>query len=184
MRFCTCVSTKTEIGTLVIKSEGDPGRVGFIRAAAAGQRRSLVGTGDHPVLETDFETFGCNVQNHLALIEPGSCFSGFLAEFIFAADRAICLTVNSKTGPARSRLSGCLKFNFGPLPMANGITRLQTRFLGEPKSVDRAKDMTHQDLDAAVALKAGLVTYAPDDIDWDDEIRLCWRRGGAFLRIR
>ncbi len=64
--------------------------------------------------------------------------------------------------------------------MANGITRLQTRFLGEPKAVERARKLIGRELDAAGALEAGLVTYAPDDIDWEGEIRLLLEERASF----
>ena len=171
---------ETEIGTLVIKSEGDPGRVGSF------ERLLLDNAGHWLVREIilywkrTLKRLDVTSRTTFALIEPGSCFSGFLAEFIFAADRAYMLDGEFENRPGEIAFIRLSEFNFGPLPMANGITRLQTRFLGEPKSVDRAKDMTHQDLDAAVALKAGLVTYAPDDIDWDDEIRLLLEERRSF----
>jgi benzoyl-CoA-dihydrodiol lyase len=171
---------ETEIGTLVIKSEGDPGRVGSF------ERLLLDNAGHWLVREIvlywkrTLKRLDVTSRTTFALIEPGSCFSGFLAELIFAADRAYMLDGEFENRPGEIALIRLSEFNFGSLPMANGITRLQTRFLGEPKSVDRAKEMTHQDLDASAALKAGLVTYAPDDIDWDDEIRLLLEERRSF----
>ncbi|MFQ6005208.1 MAG: benzoyl-CoA-dihydrodiol lyase, partial [Woeseia sp.] len=70
--------------------------------------------------------------------------------------------------------------NFGALRMANGLTRLETRFLDDADSVDNARKLTGHDLDAPAALAAGLVTYAPDDIDWEDEIRLLLEERASF----
>ena len=68
----------------------------------------------------------------------------------------------------------------GPLPMANGRTRLETRFLGEPDSVARAREHLDEHLDAAAALELGLVSFALDDIDWEDEIRLALEERASF----
>ena len=70
--------------------------------------------------------------------------------------------------------------NFGGYPMANGLTRLGSRFLAEPGRVDDLKGRVGQDLDASVADEAGLVTFIPDDIDWDDEVRLAIEERAAF----
>ena len=115
-----------------------------------------------------------------ALIEPGSCFAGFLLEPALAADRSFMLdgVRDSDTAPpAALRLT---EANFGPLPMGNGLTRLETRFLGEPDSVGLAQGLVGKDLDAAAAAAAGLVTTTPDDIDWDDELRLAIEERAGF----
>ena len=101
-----------------------------------------------------------------ALIEPGSCFAGSLLELAFAADRAYML--DDPDRPVSVCLSG---LNKGPLPMGNGLTRLQTRFLGLPDKLAEALELDEA-LESLDALDAGLVTFAPDDIDWDDEIRM------------
>jgi benzoyl-CoA-dihydrodiol lyase len=72
------------------------------------------------------------------------------------------------------------ELNFGSLRMANGLTRLETRFLGDDDGVENASKLIGQDLDAQAAMDAGLVTYAPDDIDWDDEIRLLLEERASF----
>ncbi len=111
-------------------------------------------------------------RSTFALIEPGSCFTGTLLELALAADRAYMLA-GTREGdsrpPATVRLS---EMNFGAYPMANGLTRLASRFLAEPGQVEKLKTLIGQDLDAEAADEAGLVTFAPDDIDWEDEIRL------------
>jgi len=115
-----------------------------------------------------------------ALIEPGSCFAGTLLELALAADRSYMLagTLPDDDRPAPTvRLTGA---NFGAYPMINGLTRLASRFLGEPGRVDDLKGRIGQDLDAAAAAEAGLVTFAPDDIDWEDEVRLALEERAAF----
>jgi benzoyl-CoA-dihydrodiol lyase len=115
-----------------------------------------------------------------ALIEPGSCFAGTLLELALAADRSYMLDgprQGDPQSPASVRLTG---MNFGPYPMVNGLTRLESRFLAEPGRVDDLKGRVGEELDAAAAEGAGLVTFAPDDIDWDDEVRIGMEARAAF----
>ena len=115
-----------------------------------------------------------------ALIEPGSCFTGTLLELALAADRVFMLD-GAREGDGRPaaaiRLTG---MNFGAYPTVNGLTRLQSRFLDEPGRVDDLKGRTGEDLDAAAAAEAGLVTFTPDDIDWEDEVRIAIEERAAF----
>jgi len=76
------------------------------------------------------------------------------------------------------------ELSFGALRMANGLTRLETRFLGDEKSLENARKLVGTDLDAQAALDAGLITYAPDDIDWEDEIRLLLEERASFHQMR
>ena len=119
-------------------------------------------------------------RTSFAFIQPGSCFAGFLAEILFAVDRSYMLDGQFEEGdspPAAIILTGS---NFGPLPMANGLTRLATRFLGEPDSVATARQFIGQDIDSARASDLGLVTFTPDDIDWEDEIRMLLEERASF----
>src|SRR5205085_5535954 len=114
------------------------------------------------------------------LIEPGSCFAGTLAELVFAADRAFMFSgtrQDDNSGPAILSLS---PFNFGPYPMSNGLCRLETRFLGEPDSVKRARERIQEALDAEAGDALGLVTAAYDDVDWDEEVRLVLEERASF----
>lgn len=116
----------------------------------------------------------------LAFVEPGSCFSGFLAEILFAADRTYMLDdqfEGDDRPPPAIKLSGS---NFGAFPMPNGISRLEARFYGEPERLEAARGMIGEALDGAAASGAGLVTYALDDIDWEDEIRLMLEERASF----
>ena len=116
----------------------------------------------------------------VALIEPGSCFAGTLAELVFAADRSYMLEGRrdgDNRPPATIALS---EANFGPYPMSNGITRLTSRFLADGGAVDRAHACIGTMLDAEAAEALGLVTFAPDDIDWDDEIRMFLEERASF----
>ena len=116
----------------------------------------------------------------VALLEPGSCFTGTLLELALAADRSYMLDgarEGDSTPPAAVRLTAA---NFGAYPMPNGLSRLASRFLGEPGRVDDLKGRIGHDLDAAAAAEAGLVTFTPDDIDWDDEVRIALEERAAF----
>ncbi|HEX3343959.1 MAG TPA: 2,3-epoxybenzoyl-CoA dihydrolase [Polyangiaceae bacterium] len=109
-----------------------------------------------------------------ALIEPGSCFAGSLMELALAADRVFML--DHPDEKVEVRLS---PMNAGPLPMGNGLTRLQSRFLREPERVTRALEHPGA-FDTKAAVAAGLVTFAPDDIDWDDEIRIAFEERASL----
>jgi benzoyl-CoA-dihydrodiol lyase len=105
-------------------------------------------------------------KSFFAVVEPGSCFAGNLLELVLAADRSYML--NDPEAKVSLQLS---ELNAGALPMSNGLTRLHSRFLAEP---DKVKEiLSHEDgFETAEAEAAGLVTFAPDELDWDDEIRL------------
>jgi benzoyl-CoA-dihydrodiol lyase len=107
-----------------------------------------------------------------ALVEQGSCFSGFLAEILFAADRTYMLDGQLEGNDAPAPVICLTESSFGPFPMSNGLSRLETRFLGEPESIEGAKRLMGTALDARTTLEAGLVTFIPDDLDWEDEIRI------------
>jgi benzoyl-CoA-dihydrodiol lyase len=116
----------------------------------------------------------------VTLVEPGSCFAGTLAELVFAADRSYML-IGSRQGdnrpPPAIELSA---MNFGPYPMSHGLTRLQSRFQADPADVERARGSIGKALDAEEAEALGLVTFALDDIDWDDEIRVFFEERASF----
>ncbi|MBV8837828.1 MAG: benzoyl-CoA-dihydrodiol lyase, partial [Alphaproteobacteria bacterium] len=117
----------------------------------------------------------------VTLVEPGSCFAGTLAELIFAADRSYML-IGQRQGdnrPPATLILGDANCS-GDLAMSNGWSRLRTRFLGEPDSMDDAQDAIGKPLDAEAAEELGLITAALDDIDWDDEVRLLLEERASF----
>jgi benzoyl-CoA-dihydrodiol lyase len=117
----------------------------------------------------------------VALIEPGSCFAGTLAEIAFAADRSYMLIGNrdGDNRPPAGIMLGDINLS-GTLAMSNGLGRLRTRFLGEPDADAKVRQAIGQVLDAGAAEALGLVTFALDDIDWDDEIRLFLEGRASF----
>jgi benzoyl-CoA-dihydrodiol lyase len=116
----------------------------------------------------------------IALVEPGSCFVGTLLELVLAADRSYMLNgvfQGSNLPPAAVRMT---TMNFGPYPMSNGLTRLGHRFLAEPKRLDEAKARIGGAIEAEDAEALGLVTFIPDDIDWEDEVRIAVEERASF----
>jgi benzoyl-CoA-dihydrodiol lyase len=116
----------------------------------------------------------------IAVIEPGTCFAGTLAELAFAADRQVML-LGSRDGDNRPPAALVLgRANFGRYPMGNGLTRLATRFLGEPESVASAEEKIGTPLEGAAAEELGLVTAAIEPFDWDDELRVMIEERTSF----
>ncbi len=119
-------------------------------------------------------------KSFVALIEPGSCFAGTLAELAFAADRALML-IGTLEGDNRKPAAITLgQANFGFYPMGNGLTRLETRFLGEPETTDTLKGKVGEPIEAKEAAELGLVTMAYEDFDWDDELRILLEERASF----
>jgi len=116
----------------------------------------------------------------IALVEHGSCFAGFLAEILFAADRSYMMEDEFENDDRPEAKLLLTHANFGQYPMSNDISRLQTRFLGEPESVDKAKQSIGSLLNAGTANELGLVTFIYDDIDWFDEIRVFLEERTSF----
>ena len=175
-------TNEPELGTWVLKTAGDPGRV------LACDRLLLENSGDWLVneivhyLKRTLKRLDVTSRSLIALIEPGSCFAGSLLELALAADRCYMLLGvfedgDPDTGPATVTLDG---MNLGPLPMGNGLYRLQTRFLGDDAALAAAAEAAGRPLQADQAEELGLVTFAPDDIDWDDEVRIAVEERASF----
>jgi benzoyl-CoA-dihydrodiol lyase len=181
-----------EIAAIVFKSVGDPQLVldydNFLHANAKHWfAREIVLKWKRVLKRIDLTS-----RSLVTLIEPGSCFAGTLAELVFAADRSYMLAPSlpspasgggvGKGGDNREPPAIILgEANCsGPLPMSNGLSRLATRFLGEPESLQRACAAVGQTLDADKAAELGLITFALDDIDWEDEIRVFLEERASF----
>jgi benzoyl-CoA-dihydrodiol lyase len=162
------------IGTVILKTEGDPEQVLAVdRTLDQHRDHWLVREVIHLVKRT-LKRLDLTSRSLFALIEPGSAFAGTLFELVLAADRSYML--DDPDRPTAVQLSA---MNAGSLTMSNGLTRLQVRFLGAPEKVDAAL-AAKGPFDAPDALDAGLVSFAPDDIDWDDEVRLAIEARAAF----
>jgi benzoyl-CoA-dihydrodiol lyase len=119
-------------------------------------------------------------RSMVALVEHGSCFAGVLAEILWSVDRSYMM-LDEFEGDNRALAAVTLSSaNFGTYPMGNDLTRLQTRFLGTPEAVDAAQEKIGEPLEADEADELGLVTYAFDDIDWEDEVRIFMEERASF----
>jgi benzoyl-CoA-dihydrodiol lyase len=169
-----------ELGVLIFKSQGDVGQALSFDALLEANKGHWLAREVLQYWKRVLKRIDLTSRSLVALIEPGSCFAGTLAEIAFACDRSFMLTgapADDDRPPAVLALS---PLNFGPYPMSNGLTRLATRFLGEPDSVDAAKDETGGALDAEACEHLGLVTAAFDPIDWDDEVRIFLEERSSF----
>jgi len=170
-----------EIGTIFLKTEGNPASVAtydqFLNDNAAHWFVREVNL----LTQRVFKRLDLTSRSLFALIEPGSCFAGFLLELAFAADRSFMLDGEFEDRGNEPPASLILTTsNFGRCRMVNGLTRLEARFLGEPATLEAARGMIGQPLDARTAAEAGLVTAALDDIDWEDEIRMLAEERAGF----
>jgi benzoyl-CoA-dihydrodiol lyase len=163
-----------EIGTIVLRATGDPQAVVDVDAALDANRghwlvREIIGQIRRALKRLDLTS-----RSLFALIEPGNAFAGTLFELALAADRSYMLDHADEANSIR-----LTAMNGGSYPMSTGLSRLAVRFLGEPESVQAALEHDGP-FDAHEALDAGLVSFAPDDIDWDDEVRLAIEERTAF----
>ena len=161
-----------DIGTLVFKSEGDPARVAAHEAALLGNPDFWLAREILLYWKRVLKRVDVTSRSLVALVEPGSCFAGPLAEIVFAADRAMMLEGQfdgDNRPPAELHLTDG---NFATYPMPNGLTRLETRFLGEPEALAAAREKIGEAIEAEDADALGLITFAYDDIDWEDEVRI------------
>ncbi|OLC35001.1 MAG: benzoyl-CoA-dihydrodiol lyase [Candidatus Rokubacteria bacterium 13_1_40CM_4_69_5] len=173
-------TNEEQIGLWVFKTAGSADLVEAYDRLLADQQGDWLAREIRLFLKRTLKRIDVSARSVFALIEPGSCFAGTLLELALAADRSYMLA-GAREGDSRPPTTLRLtEMNFGAYPMANGLTRLSSRFLGEPGRVDDLKGRIAQDLAAAAADEAGLVTVTPDDIDWDDEVRLALEERAAF----
>jgi benzoyl-CoA-dihydrodiol lyase len=168
------------IGLLVFRSVGDPASVLAADSLLEQYQNDWLVREVRLLLKRVFKRVDMMARSLIALIEPGSCFAGTLSEIVFAADRSVMFAGSSQgdnRGPATLHLSA---LNFSAYPMGNGMSRLANRFYGEPESLDIAAGLIGETLDADTAEERGLVTFAYDDTDWDDEVRLILEERASF----
>jgi benzoyl-CoA-dihydrodiol lyase len=155
-----------EIGTIMLRTEGDIEKVRAVDQALADHQSHWLVREIILMIKRTLKRLDLTARSLIAVIEPGSCFAGSLFELALAADRAYMLD-----DPERPNFVALSPLNGGLLPMGNGLTRLQTRFLGKPEIVGELLAET-EPFDPMAALDAGLVSATPDELDWDDEVRL------------
>jgi len=160
-------TNELDLGLWLMKTEGNAEAVAamddFILSNQANWFvREVLG-----MMRRTFARLDVSARSIYAIVEPGSCFAGSLLELAFAADRIFMRHTEEGEG-ATITLS---KMNFGALPMVNHLSRLAARFAGDAAQTDALKSKIGAELSPQEALEAGLVTVAPDDLDWEDELR-------------
>ncbi len=164
----TLRASELDLGLWIVKTTGNPSAVlstdefilnhqdnWFVREVLGMMRRT-------------FARIDVTSRSIYAIVEPGSCFAGTLLELALAADRVYMRDASESETTSFVALS---KMNFGPLPMVNHLSRLAARFYGDESQVKDLREQIGKKLAPPQALDAGLITAAPDDLDWEDEIR-------------
>jgi benzoyl-CoA-dihydrodiol lyase len=169
-----------EIGVLLFKSSGDPALVALYDAFLEAHRNHWLAHEIRHYWKRTLKRIEVTSRTLVALVEPGSCFAGFLAEIVLAADRSYML-IGQFEGDNRPVATITLApGNFGAYPMVNGLTRLATRFLGQPEMEKRVAARQGEPLEAKEAEALGLATFALDDIDWAGELRVFREERASF----
>jgi len=173
-------TNEEEIGLWVLRTTGSADLVEAHDRALLAHEADWLVREIRLYLKRTLKRLDVSSRSIFALIEPGSCFAGTLLELALAADRVFMLE-GLREGDARpAAVVRLTQMNFGAYPTVNGLSRLESRFLDEPGRVDDLKGRIGEDLDAAAASEAGLVTFTPDDIDWEDEVRIAIEERAAF----
>jgi benzoyl-CoA-dihydrodiol lyase len=168
-------ANELELGTWIIRTKGDvEDALAFERVVAEHSKDDWLVNEIRHYFKRVLKRLDVTSRSLIALIEPGSCFAGALLELALACDRQYMLEgfleEDAQEGePAQIVLS---ESNFGTFPMSNGLSRLGSRFYGDDDHVAKLHQETGRRIEAVEAMELGLVTDAPDDIDWEDEIRI------------
>jgi benzoyl-CoA-dihydrodiol lyase len=169
-----------DVAAIVFKSSGDPAQVLAYDEFLAAHKDHWLAREIRGLWKRVLKRVDLTSRSLVALIEPGSCFAGTLAELVFATDRSYMLIgklAGDNKPPATLALG---EVNFGAYPMSNGLSRLASRFLADPADLAKAKGEIGKMLDAEASEQLGLVTFALDDIDWEDEIRVFLEERASF----
>jgi benzoyl-CoA-dihydrodiol lyase len=175
-------TNETNLGTWVFRTQGDPAKVLAYDELLRNSKEDWFANEVLHYLKRTLRRLDVTSRSLIAVIEPGSCFAGSLLELALAADRSFQLAgvfedADPDAEPATITLG---EANLGPLTMSNGLTRLQTRFWGDEAGYEAAAKRKNEALDAEDAADLGLITFAPDDIDWDEEIRIATEERASF----
>ena len=169
-----------DIGTWVFKAEGNIDFVAAADAALQAHAQDWLVREIRLYWKRTLKRIDVSSRSLIALVEQGSCFAGLLLELVLAADRSFML---SGTMPESNLPAAAIKLtdtNFGALPMGNGLTRLQRRHFADATKLEKLREALGRKLEADDAEALGLVTFIPDDIDWDDEVRLAIEERASF----
>ena len=155
-----------EIGLVCLRTEGDINNVLAVDETLAANQDHWLIREITLNLARVLRRLDLTAKSFFAFVEPGSCFAGSLLELLLASDRSYMLN-----NPDETVELAVSKLNAGMLPMSNGLSRLQSRYISIPEKVDEV--LAHSGkFDTEAAEEAGLITFAPDDLDWEDEIRV------------
>ena len=178
----TLRANENELGTWLLKTEGEVAAVTAVSEFLLAHREDWLVNEIIQYWKRTVRRLEATSRSLFALIEPGSCFAGPLAEIALAADRQYMLDgiFEDDPDPAPPAVLRLDEFSLGLLPAASGLTRLGIRFCGSAAGLKAAEAAAGQDLDAAGATRLGLVTQTPDDLDWADEIRLVTEERASF----
>ena len=173
-------ANEPEVSTWVVRASGEPDLVEAADKALIDNADDWLVREITLFLKRALKRLDVSSRSIITLVEPGSCFTGSLLEFVLAADRSFMLdgTFEGSNEPAASLRPTLM--NFGPLPMCNDLSRLETRFLDGDEALNAIRQKIGEDLDALEAEELGLVTFAPDDIDWEDEVRIAIEERASF----
>jgi benzoyl-CoA-dihydrodiol lyase len=161
-------TNEAELGLWILKTSGNPQAVLAVDQFILSNQSNWFVREVLGMLRRTFARLDVSSRSLFALVEPGSCFAGTLLELALAADRVYMLDTQEGEAKAFMTLS---KMNFGALPIVNGLSRLAARFYQDPVQIETLHALIGRSLQAQEALEAGLVTAAPDDLDWQDEVR-------------
>ncbi len=163
---------ETEVGTWLFKSSGDTRQVIAADKALSKNADFWLVRETILYLKRVFKRLDVSARTLFAAIEPGSCFAGTLLEVVLACDQSMMLDGQFENDDRAAATLTMTSMNFGAYPMVNNLTRLQSRFLAEPSHIEILEQMTGEAIDTGQAESLGLVTFIPDDIDWEDELRI------------
>jgi benzoyl-CoA-dihydrodiol lyase len=168
------------IRTWILRTRGDPAIVRSHDAFLAANAGDWLIREITLYLKRALKRLDVSSRSIFALIEPGSCFCGTLLELALASDRSYMLRGLRDGDESMPACLSLTEINFGAMPMCNGLTRLESRFQGEPERIEQLRGRIGEQIDASTADELGLVTFTPDDIDWNDEVRLAIEERAAF----
>jgi len=165
-------TNEPELGLLLLKTEGSIDAILDLDKFFVSSREDWLVRETVGILRRTFARLDVSSRSMFAIIEPGSCFAGTLLELALAADRSYMLALQEASAEKPAPQLALSAMNFGLLPMVNDRSRLETRFSGHAETFARLQAIQNEPLGSEAAIELGLVTVAPDDLDWEDELRL------------
>jgi benzoyl-CoA-dihydrodiol lyase len=173
-------ANEAEIGTWVLRTEGSSENVASADAALAANADDWFVREVTLFLKRTMKRLDLSARTLMAMIEPASCFTGILLELALTTDRSFMLDGQFEGDNRPAAVLQMTSANFGPYPMSNGLTRLESRFFGDDGKVTELEALVGNDIDTEQADDLGLVTFIPDDIDWEDEVRMALEERARF----